>query len=209
MKRKSKEFLLAPLNPEIFKVNGMKIKKVKTLFLFWAVLALLLLTAGCLNILSYQSKVEIIAKGKGIRAAKFKMGTYTDFSKEPKPVEIKWDGKLNEYEIYFENSKKNNFRLMHLRKNNYLLQARDEDHYEYTIIKIDGDIVDFLNIKEDYEKKVEKLMKKYSLATNEEDRVMGTRKDLISFFKKLVKAKYLESGEQIKYIEGYKKTISN
>ena len=98
---------------------------------------------------------------------------------------------------------------MHLRKNNYLLQARDEDHYEYTIIKIDGDIVDFLNIKEDYEKKVEKLMKKYSLATNEEDIVIGTRKDLISFFKKLVKAKYLESGEQIKYIEGYKKTISN
>ncbi len=186
----------------------MKIKKVKTLFLLWAVLALLLSTAGCLNILSFQSKVEIIAEGEGIRAAEFKMGIYTDFSKEPKPVEIKWGGKLNEYEIYFENSKKNNFRLMHLREKNYLLQARNEDHYEYAIIKIDGDIVDFLNIKDDYEKKVEKLMKKYNLATDEEDRVMGTRKNLISFFKKLAKAKYLESGEQIKYIDSNKETVS-
>lgn len=208
MKRKSKESFLAPLNPEIFEVNVMKIKKIKTLFLLWAVLALLLSTAGCLNILSYQSKVEIIAKGKGIRAAEFKMGTYSDFSKEPKPVEIKWDGKRNEYEIYFENSKKNNFRLMHLRKKNYLLQVDSEDIYEYSIIKIDGDIVDFLNIKEDYEKKIEKLMKKYSLATDEEDRVIGTRKNLISFFKKLVKAKYLESGEQIKYIDSNKETVS-
>jgi hypothetical protein len=189
-------------------VNGMKIKKVKTSFLLWVVLVMLLSTSGCLNILSYQSKVEIIAKGKGIRAAKFKMGTYSEFSKEPKPVEIKWDGKLNEYEIYFENSKKNNFRLMHLRTKNYLLQVDSEDIYEYSIIKIEGDIVDFLDIKKDYEKKIEKLMKKYNLVTDEEDRVIGKRKNLLSFFKKLVKAKYLKSGERIRYIEGNKKTIS-
>jgi hypothetical protein len=188
----------------------MKIEKVKTLFLVWVVLAVLLSTFGCVNILSFQSKVEIIGQGQGIQAAGFKMGTYTDFSKEPKPIKIKWDGKRNEYEIYFENSKANNFRLMHLRKKNYLLQAHNdnEDHYEYAIIKIEGDIVDFLNIKEDYQKKLESLKKKYNLITNEEDIVMGTRKNLISFFKKLAKAKYLESGERIRYIEGNKKTVS-
>ena len=185
----------------MFEVNIMKIKKFKTLFLSWAVLALLFLITGCLNILSLQSKVEIIGEGEGIRAAGFKMGTYTDFSKKPKPIKIKWDGKRKEYAIYFEHSKANHFRLMHLRRKNYLLQARNEDHYEYAIIKIDGDIVDFLTIKEDYEKKVEMLKKKYGLATNEEDMVMGTRKGLISFFKRLVKSKYLESGEQIKYVD--------
>jgi len=186
----------------------MKIKKFKTLFLFWTVLALLLLISGCLNIFSIQSKVEIIAEGRGIRAAEFKIGTYIDFSKEPKPMKIKWDEKRKEYEIYFENSKTNHFRLMHLRRATYLLQARDEDHYEYTIIKIDGDIVDFLNIKEDYERKLDRLMKKYGLTTNEEDIVMGTRKGLISFFKRLAKSKYLESGERIKYIDINKGTVS-
>jgi hypothetical protein len=179
----------------------MKIKKFKTLFLFGTVLALLLFLTGCVNILSFQSKIEIIPEGEGIRAAEFKMGTYIDFSKDPKPMEIKWDEKRKEYAISFENSKSNHFRLMHLRRKNYLLQARDEDHYEYAIIKIDGDTVDFLNIKEDYEKKVDRLMKKYGLTTNEEDIVMGTRKGLISFFKRLVKSKYLESGERIKYID--------
>lgn len=182
-------------------------KQLKTFFLFVGMLALLLSTTGCLNVLSYKSKIEVIGVGKGTRAAGFHEGAYIDPTnkEDPKPMVFKWDKSRNEYEIRVGDSKPDRFRLMHLRKNHYLFQAYSEkedykeDYYEYAIIKISGDTLDFLNIKEDYEEKVEKLLKKYHLTVNEDDEITGTKKTLKSFFKKLVKAKYLESGILLKY----------
>jgi hypothetical protein len=171
--------------------------------LFAGILAILLTTTGCLNVLAYKSKIEIIGEGKGTRAAGFKEGTYIDPTNQddPKPMIFTWDEKQKEYEIRVDDSKPNRFRLMRLKKKYYLLQAynENEDNYEYAVIKISGDTFDFLNIKEDYEEKLENLLKKYHLTVNEDDEITGTKKGMKSFFKKLVKAKYLESGIPLKY----------
>ena len=121
----------------------MKIKKLKTFFLLPAALSLLLFTSACLDIMGYRSKIEVIAEGEGIKAAGFKMGTYRDFSEKPENVQIQWNDTLKEYEIHIGDSKGNNFRLMHLSGKNYLLQAKEEEFYDFSIIRIDGDIVHF------------------------------------------------------------------
>ena len=183
----------------------MKIKIFKTLFLFIAVLSLILFTTGCLDIMSYRSKIEIIPKGKGIQAVEFKMGIYTDFSEKPEKIHIGWNDKLKEYEIHIGDSKGSYFRLKHLSGHNYLLQVKEENLYDFSIITIEGDIVVFLNIKEDFDDKVSALMKTHGLEMIENDELTGTRKGLISFFTDLLTLNYLEPGERLKRSQGYKK----
>lgn len=178
----------------------MKIKKLKSFFLFSTVFLLIFFTGACLDIMSYRCKTEIIPAGKGIRAAKFKMGTYTDSSEKPGKVQIKWHEQLKEYQLEIPGSKGSNFRLMHLAGKNYLLQAGEEDYYNYSIIAIEGDIVAFLHIKENRENNVEDLIKTHGLELMENEELTGSREGLISFFSGLLRLDYLEPGEKIKYI---------
>jgi len=178
----------------------MKIKEFKTFILLSAALSLILFTSACLDIMSYRSKIEVIPEGKGIKAAEFKMGTYRDFSEKPENVQINWNDTLKEYEIHVGDSKGGNFRLMHLGGKNYLLQAKEEDFYDFSIIGIDGDIVHFLDIKENVDEKVKVLMKTHGLEVIENDEITGTRAGLISFFTDLLTFDYLKPGEKIKYI---------
>jgi hypothetical protein len=89
---------------------------------------------------------------------------------------------------------------MKLRRKYYLLQTKEENDFSYVVIKVHRGIVDFLNIKEDHEKKLERLMKKHGLAVKEGDYVIGSRDGLVKFFKDLVRKKYLQSGERLRYL---------
>jgi hypothetical protein len=81
-----------------------------------------------------------------------------------------------------------------------LLQSKEEKHFDYVVIKVHKGTVDFLNIKENHEEKLSKLLKKYGLEKDAEENVTGNRDGLAAFFKALVKKKYLTSGEQMRYI---------
>ncbi|NIM12063.1 MAG: hypothetical protein GTO45_08085 [Candidatus Aminicenantes bacterium] len=175
-------------------------KKSRNTGLCVAALFLILSTVGCVDIFGIRSNIEVIPEGKGIQAPGFKSGTYKDFSDKPQETRIRWDEQAKEYEIQMKDSDASRFRLLKLRRQYYLLQSKEEDHFNYVVINIHGDIVDFLNLKEDNEEKVKKLMKKYGLEKDAEDNVIGTRDGLTAFFKTMVKKKYLTSGEQMRYI---------
>jgi hypothetical protein len=178
----------------------MKEKKRKNIRLCLVTLLLILFSTGCLNIFSIRSNIEVIPEGKGIYAPGFKTGTYTDFSEKPGKTRIIWDKQSREYEIQPNDPDVSRFRLMKLRRQYYLLQSKEEDHFSFAVIKVHKGIVDFLNIKEDHEEKLKKLLKKHRLELDEEDNISGTREGLVLFFKDLVKKKYLESGEKIRYL---------
>jgi hypothetical protein len=175
-------------------------KKLRNSGLCLAALFLILSTGGCVDIFGIRSNIEVIPEGKGIRAPGFKSGTYKDFSDKPQETRIRWDEKAKEYEMQMKDSDASRFRLLKLRRKYYLLQDKEEDHFDYTVIKVYKGIVDFLNIKEDREEKVKNLMKKHGLAVDEEHCVTGTANGLVSFFKDLVRKKYLRSGEKMRYI---------
>lgn len=178
----------------------MKEKKRKNIWLCLMTLLLALFTTGCLNIFSIRSNIEVIPEGKGIYAPGFKTGTYTDFSEKPEKFRIIWDMQSKEYEIQTKDPDISRFRLMKLRRKYYLLQSKEEEYFDLTVIKVHKGTVVFLNIKEDHEKKLKKLLKEHSLEMDGEDNINGTGNDLILFFKDLIKKKYFESGEKIQYI---------
>lgn len=178
----------------------MKTPTFKKILTGLAVFCLLLLTNACLDIFGFQSDIQVIPQGKGIRAPGLKTGAYKDFSEEPKITRISWHEQEKEYEIEFTDSEPSRFQLMKLRRKYYLLQAKEENHFSYVVIKVHHGIVDFLNIKEDHEEKLETLMKKHGLAKEEGDHVIGSRDGLVSFFKDLVRKKYLQSGERLRCI---------
>jgi len=177
-----------------------KMRNLKSAGLWLTVALLLLSTVGCVDIFSIRGNIEAIPEGKGIRAPGFKTGTYTDFSEKPQETRISWNEQAKEYDIQLKDSDASGFRLMKLQRKYYLLQAKEDDHFDYAVIKVHKDIVDFLNIKEDREETVKQLMNKHGLAVDEEEHVSGTRDGLVSFFKDLVREKYLRSGEQMRYI---------
>ncbi len=179
-------------------------KQLKTALVCLTISALLLFMAGCLDIMAYKSKTEIITKGKSIRAPEFKTGTYTDFGDEPKQMQLAWNRQSKEYEIRMQDAGRvSGFRLKHLSGSSYLLQGKEDAHFQYSIITIAGDIVHFLDIKEDYDEQVSALLKKHGLKVNPEDSddVSGTRKTLIAFFTGLLKKDYLKYGEKIKFVD--------
>ena len=178
----------------------MKEKKRKNIWLWLVTLLLILFSTGCLNIFSIRSNIEVIPGGKGIYAPGFKTGIYTDFSEKPGKTRITWDKQSKEYEIQTNDSEVSRFRLMKLRRKYYLLQSKEEEHFNFAVIKVHKGTVDFLNIREDHEEQLKKLLKKHGLEVDEEDNVSGTGDGLVSFFKDLVKKKYLESGEKMRYI---------
>jgi hypothetical protein len=165
-----------------------------------AVLCLILLNSACVDIYGIQSNTQVIPQGKGTRAPGLKTGAYTDFSKEPNITRILWHKQEKEYEIEFTDSEPFKFQLMKLRRKYYLLQAKEKNHFNYAVIKVHHGVVDFLDIKEDYKEKLQILMKKHGLAVEEGDDVIGSRDGLVLFFKDLVRKKYLQSGEHIRYI---------
>lgn len=179
----------------------MKEKKRKNIWLCLVTLLLILYTTGCLNIFSISSNFEVVLEGKGIYAPGLKTGIYTDFSDKPGKTRIIWDKQSREYEIHPNDSDVSRFRLMKLRRKYYLLQSKEENHFIFAVIKVHKGIVDFLNIKEDHEEKLKELLKKHGLQLEEGDNVSGTGDELVLFFKDLVKKKYLESGEKIRYID--------
>jgi hypothetical protein len=180
----------------------MNMKPFKTVLLLPVIATLLLFTTGCIDIMAYKSKTEIIADGKGIRAPEFKLGTYTDFSEKPQNIRFHWNDRTKEYEIEKKGSRGASFRLIRLKGSNYLLQGKEENYFQYSIITFEGDLLHFFNFKEEKEKKVEALIKKHDLTVNPEDRddLTGSRKELIAFFKSLLKKGYLEYGEKLKYL---------
>jgi hypothetical protein len=178
----------------------MKEKNRKNFRLCLVTLLLILFSTGCLNIFGIRSNIEVIPGGKGIYAPGFKTGIYTDFSDKPGKARIIWNKQSKEYEIQTKDPEVSRFRLMKLRRKYYLLQSKEEEHFNFTVIKVHKGIVDFLNIKEDHEEKLKKLLKKHGLEVDGEDNVSGTGNSLVSFFKDLVKKKYLESGEKMRYI---------
>jgi len=178
----------------------MKEKKQKNIRLFMLTLLLILFTTGCLNIFSIRSNIEVVPEGKGIYAPGLKTGTYTDFSDKPGKTRIIWNKQSKEYEIQTKDPEVSRFRLMTLRRKYYLLQSKEEEHFNFTVIKVHKGTVDFLNIKEDHEEKLKELLKKHGLEVDEEDNVSGTGDGLALFFKDLVKKKYLESGEKMRYL---------
>jgi hypothetical protein len=165
-----------------------------------AVFCLILLTSACLDIFGFRSNIQVIPRGKGIRAPGLKAGAYKDFSEEPKITRISWHKQAKEYEIEFTGSDPSRFQLLKLRRKYYLLQTKEENHFSYVVIKVHRGIVDFLNIKEDHEEKLERLLKRHGLAVEEGDHVIGSRDGLVLFFKDLVRKKYLHSGERLRYI---------
>lgn len=175
-------------------------KKLRNTGLCLAALFLILSTAGCVDIFGIRSNIEVIPEGKGIQAPGFKSGTYKDFSDKPQETRIRWDEQAKEYEIQMKDSNTSRFRLLKLRRQYYLLQSIEEDHFNYVVINVHGDIVDFLNLKENHEEKLSKLLKKHGLEKDAEDNVTGTRDGLIAFFKTMVKKKYLTSGEKMRYV---------
>jgi uncharacterized lipoprotein YehR (DUF1307 family) len=175
-------------------------KKIRNTGLCLVALFLIMTIAGCVDIFGIRSNIEVILQGKGIQAPGFKSGTYKDFSDEPQETVIRWDEKAKEYEMQMNDADTSRFRLLKLRRQYYLLQSIEENHFNYVIINVHGDIVDFLNLKENHEEKLSKLLKKYGLEKDAEENVTGTREGLISFFKALVKKKYLSSGEQMRYV---------
>lgn len=179
----------------------MKEKKRKNIRLCLVTLLLILFTTGCLNIFSIRSNIEVIPEGKGVYAPGFKTGTYTDFSDKPEKTRIIWHKQSKEYEIQTKDPEASGFRLMKLRRKYYLVQSKEEEHFNFAVIKVHKGTVDFLNIKEDHDEKLKELLKKHVLEVDEEDNVRGTGDGLVSFFKDLVKKKYLESGEKIRCIE--------
>jgi len=177
----------------------MKEKKRKNIWLCLVTLLLILFSTGCLDIFSIRSNIEAIPEGKGIYAPGLKTGTYTDFSEKPGKTRIIWDKQSREYGIHPNDSDVSRFRLMKLRRKYYLLQSKEEDHFNFAVIKVHKGTVDFLNIKEDHEEKLKKMLKKHRLELDEKDNISGTREGLVLFFKDLVTKKYLESGEKIRY----------
>lgn len=175
-------------------------KNLRNTGLCLAALFLILSTAGCVDIFGIRSNIEVIPQGKGIRVPGFKSGTYKDFSDKPQETVIRWDGQAKEYEMQMKGPDTSRFRLLKLRRKYYLLQYKEEDHFSYVVINVHGDIVDFLNLKENHEEKLNKLLKKHGLEKDAEDNVTGTRDGLTAFFKTLVKKKYLTSGEQMRYV---------
>ena len=111
-------------------------KKRKKTWLCLAVLLLVLFTTGCLNIFSIRSNIEVIPEDKGIYAPWFKTGTYTDFSEKPGKFGIIWNKQAKEYEIQTKGPEVSRFRLMKLRRKYYLLQSKEEEHFNFTVIKV-------------------------------------------------------------------------
>ncbi len=175
-------------------------KKLRNTGLCLAALVLILSTGGCVDIFGISSNIEIIPGGKGVRAPDFKNGTYKDFSDKPQETRVRWDEQAKEYEMQMNGPDASRVRLLKLRRHYYLLQSKEENRFDYVVIKVNGDIVDFLNLKENHEEKLSKLLKKYGLEKDAEENVTGTRNGLVSFFKALVKKKYLTSGEKIRYV---------
>jgi hypothetical protein len=186
--------------PAFTNERGMKMKKLRNTGLGLAALFLILSTAGCVDIFGIRSNIEVIPQGKGIRAPGFKTGTYKDFSDKPQETRIRWDEQAKEYEMQMKDSDASRFRLLKLRRKYYLLQSKEEKHFDYVVIKVHKGTVDFLNLKENHEEKMNKLLKKYGLEKDAEENVTGNRDGLTAFFKALVKKKYLTSGEQMRYI---------
>ena len=178
----------------------MKEKKRKNIRLCLVTLLLIVFSTSCVNIFSVRSNTEVIPEGEGIYAPGFKSGTYTDFSEKPGKIRIIWDKQSKEYEIQPNDSDVSSFRLMKLQRKYYLLQSKEKNHFIFAVIKVHNGTVDFLNIKEDRKGKLKKLLKKHNLEKDAQDNVTGTRTGLVSFFKDLVKKKYLESGEKMQYI---------
>lgn len=177
----------------------MKTKTIKTTVLAAVIAALLLFTTGCLDILAFKSRTRVIKAGKGDHARHFKTGTYRFSEEDTKPAHFQWDKKNREYTITIDGSKPQRFTFKHLRKKFYLLQAyhKEEDYYEYALIKITKNTFGFLNIKDKYKEKLPGLWAKYGLTQDEEELLDGSRADLSAFFKFLVKSKYLTLGERL------------